>query len=297
MNTAQLMEFCRAHRLPGSFRRVMAEHYVPLARWLLKSISRKPALIGICGAQGTGKSTLAEFLALELKNAADWNIAVLSMDDFYFSRSERLQLSGRVHPLLATRGPPGTHDCGMMDRFLGQLRKLGPGESMGLPRFDKARDDRAPTTTWPNVTGPLDAIILEGWCLGVPPQDAHDLAAPINDLETRFDIEGVWRTWVNDRLRDDYARVFSGLDRLIFLQAPDMGAVLRWRTEQEQKLAARTAPGESGKSAIMNEPQLREFVQHFERLSRVAMSRLPAMADATLLLDSSHEVRETRFRS
>ena len=293
MNTTQLAEFCRAHRLPDSFRRVVTRHYVPLARWLLETSGRRPSLIGICGAQGTGKSTLAEFLTMELKHTADWNVAVLSMDDFYLSRSERLELSGRVHSLLATRGPPGTHDCEMMDRYLRRLGRLGSGASMSLPRFDKARDDRAPSATWPSTKGPLDAIILEGWCLGVPPQDAHELATPINDLEARSDSDGAWRTYVNDRLRDDYAQVFSQLDRLIFLQAPDMDAVLRWRSEQEQKLAARTAPGEPG---IMNESQLSEFVQHFERLSRVAMSRLPIMADATLLLDSSHEVRETRFR-
>ena len=293
MNATQLAEFCRAHRLPDSFRQVVAQHYVPLARWLLETSRRRTSLIGICGAQGTGKSTLAEFLALELRNTADWNVAVLSMDDFYLSRSERLHLSGRVHPLLGTRGPPGTHDCEMMDRYLRRLSRLGSGASMSLPRFDKARDDRAPTKTWPNAAGPLDAIFLEGWCLGVPPQDAHELVTPINDLEARSDSDGAWRTYVNDRLRDDYARVFSRLDRLIFLQAPDMDAVLRWRSEQEQKLAARTAPGEPG---IMNESQLSEFVQHFERLSRVAMSRLPAMAHATLLLDSSHEVRETYFR-
>ena len=299
MNATQLAEFCKAHRLPDSFRRVVSQHYVPLARWLRETSGRRPPLVGICGAQGTGKSTLAEFLALQLGNTADWTVAVLSMDDFYLSRSERLELSGRVHPLLATRGPPGTHDCEMMDRYLRCLKTLGSGASMRLPRFDKARDDRAPSRTWPNAAGPLDAIILEGWCLGVPPQDARELVTPINDLEARSDSDGAWRTYVNDRLRDDYARVFSQLDRLIFLQAPDMGAVLRWRSEQEQKLAARKAPEEPEEPeepGIMNESQLREFVQHFERLSRVAMSRLPRMADATLLLDSSHEVREIHFR-
>ncbi len=294
MDNSRFTEFCEARGLPDSFRHTAA-CYVPLARWLIEAPWREgPLIVGISGAQGTGKSTMAEFFAAELEDAADWSVAVLSMDDFYLSRAERLELSREVHPLLATRGPPGTHDCEMMRRYMRRLRRLGHEESIALPRFDKARDDRAPPTTWPRATGPLDAIILEGWCLGVPPQDAGGLVTPINDLEARRDSDARWRTHVNDRLRDDYARVFSKLDRLIFLQAPDMSVVLRWRTEQERKLAARTAPGEPG---IMNESQLLEFVQHFERLSRVAMSRLPELADATLLLDSSHEVRETRFRS
>ena len=292
MDAARLAAFCKAHRLPDSFRRVAAGHYAPLARWLLETPWPATPIFGICGAQGTGKSTLAEFLAAELNSLAGWSVAVLSMDDFYLSRAERLELSRTVHPLLATRGPPGTHDCTMMADYLQRLRRLGEGESMALPRFDKSRDDRAPSSTWPQATGPLDAVILEGWCLGVPPQDAAELAAPVNGLESRRDGDARWRTHVNNRLRDEYAEVFSQLDRLIFLQVPDMDSVLRWRTEQERKLAARTSRRLPG---IMSDTDLREFIQHFERLSRVALAELPKTADVTLALDPSHQVRQSRY--
>ena len=296
MDATRLAAFCTAHRLPDSFRRVAAERYVRLARWLLDTSRRapQPLMVGICGAQGTGKSTLAEFLAEGLNCLAGWSVAVLSMDDFYLSRSERLVLSREVHPLLATRGPPGTHDCEMMGNYLQRLRRLGDGESMTLPRFDKSRDDRAPPETWPRVAGPLDAVILEGWCLGVPPQDACDLVTPINNLEARHDSDSRWRTHVNNRLSEDYAKIFSQLDRLIFLQAPDMASVLRWRSKQERKLIAETSAREPG---IMNKSQLQEFVQHFERLSRVAMAELPAMADVTLVLNSSHQISESHYRN
>ena len=296
MDATRLTDFCTAHRLPDSFRRVAAGRYVQLAHWLLDTPRRapEPLMVGICGAQGTGKSTLAEFLAEELDWMADWSVAVLSMDDFYLSRIERLELSRKVHPLMATRGPPGTHDCGMMGDYLQRLRRLGDGESLPLPRFDKSRDDRAPPESWPCVVGPLDAVILEGWCLGVPPQDASDLVTPINDLEARRDGDACWRTHVNDCLREDYAEIFSQLERLIFLQAPDMESVLRWRSKQERKLIAGTSARKPG---IMNEAQLQEFVQHFERLSRVAMAQLPAMADVTLMLDSSHQVSESHYRN
>ena len=293
MNAIRLAAFCRTHRLPDSFRRIANEHYVPLARWLIETHGRVPPIIGICGAQGTGKSTLAEFLALELNGMAHWSVAVLSMDDFYLTRAERLELSRSVHPLLATRGPPGTHDCEMMGRHLQRLKNLTAGASIALPRFDKARDDRAPSSTWPVVVGSLDAIILEGWCLGVPPQDAGELATPINDLEARRDSDARWRSYVNIRLGDDYAEVFSLLDRLIFLQAPDMDSVLSWRGQQERKLAANSSTQAPG---IMNETQLREFIQHFERISRVALTRLPATADVTVVLESSHQVGEVRYR-
>lgn len=293
MNATRLAAFCKTHRLPDSFRRIANEHYVPLARWLIETHGRVPPIIGICGAQGTGKSTLAEFLALELNGMAHWSVAVLSMDDFYLTRAERLELSRSVHPLLATRGPPGTHDCEMMGRHLQRLKNLTAGASIALPRFDKARDDRAPSSTWPVVVGSLDAIILEGWCLGVPPQDAGELVTPINDLEARRDSDARWRSYVNIRLGDDYAEVFSLLDRLIFLQAPDMNSVMSWRGKQERKLAAESSTQAPG---IMNDTQLREFIQHFERISRVALTRLPATADVTVVLESSHQVREVRYR-
>ena len=294
MDDSRLTDFCKAHALPDSFRRVAEQHYVPLARWLLETSWRITPIIGICGAQGTGKSTLAEFLAAALNGLADWSVAVLSMDDFYLSRAERLELSRRVHPLLATRGPPGTHDCDMMCRHLQRLKHLQQSESMALPRFDKARDDRAPSATWPRAVGPLNAVILEGWCLGIPPQQDAELATPINDLEASRDGDARWRTHVNSRLRNDYADAFSQLDRLVFLQAPDMESVLRWRSKQERKLIAGTSARAPG---IMSEPQLREFVQHFERLSRVAMAQLPATADVTLTLDSSHQVSESHYRN
>ena len=294
MDNSRFTEFCEARGLPDSFRHTAA-CYVPLARWLIEAPWREgPLIVGISGAQGTGKSTMAEFLAAELEDAADWSVAVLSMDDFYLSRAERLELSREVHPLLATRGPPGTHDCEMMRRYMRRLRRLGHEESIALPRFDKARDNRAPSSTWPRATGPLDAIILEGWCLGVPPQDADELVAPINNLEALRDSDARWRTHVNARLEDDYARVFAQLDRLIFLRAPDMGSVLRWRGEQERKLAARTSGREPG---IMNETQLEEFIQHFERLSRVALAKLPMTADITVVLESSHQIAEVLYRT
>ena len=292
MNTAQLDSFCKEHRLPDSFRRVIAKHYVPLARWLLDVPRTTPPVIGISGAQGTGKSTLAEFLSMQLKAVAGWSVAVLSMDDFYLSRDRRLELSRGVHPLLATRGPPGTHDTELARRYLRQLRVLGPGASMALPRFDKARDNPAATDAWPTVAGRLHAIILEGWCLGIPPQPDRELVTPVNELEAQGDPDARWRRYVNSRLENDYARLFSQLDRLIFLKAPDMDAVLRWRTEQERKLAAKASTRKSG---VMNEPQLRDFVQHFERLTRVAIDKLPAMADVTLRLDRTHGIRQSCY--
>ena len=38
---------------------------------------------------------------------------MLSLDDLYLPKAERLRLARDVHPLLATRGVPGTHDVAL----------------------------------------------------------------------------------------------------------------------------------------------------------------------------------------
>jgi len=41
-------------------------------------------------------------------------VEVLSLDDFYLGHAARLQLARDIHPLLATRGVPGTHDIAFL---------------------------------------------------------------------------------------------------------------------------------------------------------------------------------------
>ena len=250
-------------------------------------------LLGINGAQGTGKSTLADFLKLALETQRGWRVAVLSIDDFYLTKAERAALADQVHPLLKTRGVPGTHDTDLLSRYLDDLRSLAEGEEHRLPRFDKARDDRMDESQWPLVSGPIELIILEGWCVGSVSENETDLTQSINELERYKDPAGDWRAYVNDRLASDYARLFAQLDALIFLQAPSFDAIYRWRLEQERKLAASTPAGASG---IMSESQIAEFIRYYERITRSNLRQLPRSADVVLELDEQHNIIGTRYR-
>ena len=81
---------------------------------------------------------------------------------------------------------------------------------------------------------------------------------------------------------------------LFFLQAPSFEAVHRWRLEQEQKLAAKSANGSAG---IMDRAQVADFIQHYERLTRANFISLPKIADIVLELDENHDcVREAYIR-
>lgn len=218
----------------------------------LASRADRPCLIGIAGAQGSGKSTLAKAAAERLGGV------VLSLDDVYLTRRERAALAEAVHPLLAVRGPPGTHDLDLADSVIDDLLA---GRPTDLPRFDKLRDDR--TRSEPFM-GRAAVVILEGWCVGATPQDETHLAGPINALEHDHDPDGAWRRRANVMLEGRYARFFDRFDAVLHLAAPDFGAVLDWRCEQEAGLLG--VPVDA--LPYGRRDDLATFIQHFERITR-----------------------------
>ncbi|PCJ26831.1 MAG: kinase, partial [SAR86 cluster bacterium] len=107
-----ISNFVKQEALPQSYTEDSRQWFLPLVDEIekrLKAASESPIIIGINGAQGTGKSTLAKLISLVL-NAKRYSVANLSIDDFYFSKAKRLELANEQHSLLASRGVPGTHD-------------------------------------------------------------------------------------------------------------------------------------------------------------------------------------------
>ena len=284
-------DFLSSEGLPTSFSDVLHTVVRPVAEQIAAS---QGALrrVGLCGAQGSGKSTLTSALARMLQDKG-LTVAVLSLDDLYLSRARRQELARLTHPLLATRGVPGTHDVALGIQVLEAL--LRPGVTP-LPRFDKATDDPVPQSAWPRLTGPVDVLLFEGWCVGAQPQPDADLAIPINALERDEDPDGRWRTYVNEQLKDAYADLFSKLDLLVFLQAPDFGVVAGWRLEQAEKLRARRLEAGAATDGLMDEAGVRRFVAHYERVTRALLKEAPCRADVLVRLAADRSVSEVRFR-
>jgi len=230
---------------------------------------------GIAGLQGSGKSTLAAQLAT-LAARRGRHLVVLSIDDFYLDRADRERLAREAHPLLVTRGPPGTHDVALA---CATLDALVAGDCVPLPRFDKIDDRRLPPAQWPG-SGRADLVLLEGWCLCVPPQPPEALAAPVNELERDEDADGTWRRYCNAALSSDYPPLWRRIDRLLFLQPPTFEVVPDWRWQQERTLQAAN-PGRPA----MDRAQVERFVRHYERVSRQALETLPDIADRVVRLD------------
>jgi D-glycerate 3-kinase len=244
--------------------------------------SRRPYILGLSGLQGSGKSTLARVMKAEAESR-DWPTDVLALDDFYYPRSEREALAREVHPLLRTRGVPGTHEIELLLSVLAALPQASEKLPVTWPRFDKGRDTRVPPSRWPKVTRPPKLVILEGWALGLRPQLQAALETPVNRLEREEDPDCRWRHWVNKQLRA-YQPLWRKLDALIVLQAPNWDVVRRWRGEQEEALLARHAP------LAMDAEAMVRFLAHFERLSRHALATLPPLADSVVEYDGNRHV-------
>lgn len=254
-----------------------------LARFAARAGRRlTPFVLGVSGLQGSGKSTLAAGLVARAGERG-WGAVALSLDDVYLTRAEREALGREVHPLLRTRGVPGTHDLALLGSTLDALGKASAESPVAVPRFDKGHDDRYDAHLWPMVAEPPTLVVLEGWCLGLDPQDDAALAEPVNGLERDEDPDGTWRRWVNARLAG-YATIWRRLDALVVLQAPSWEVVARWRDQAERPLRER------GELRAMDADALSRFLQHYERLSRHALATLEPKADLSIALDEDRRV-------
>lgn len=282
--------FLSSHKLDNVFLSTTTPWLDPLATAIAESAGaqERPLVIGVNGAQGSGKSTASDYLCQALSNRHQLNTVALSLDDFYLTREERRLLATRVHPLLQTRGVPGTHDHELLDSTLQSLVTPGLQHAVAIPRFNKATDDRHPMDQWDTVTLPMDVIVLEGWCLGATAQADADLTTAINALEATEDPDGTWRRHSNAALRSHFHPLYASIDQWVMLAAPAFDNVFAWRKEQEHKLASHTDSTQPNR--IMDEQSLLRFISHFERVTRHCLQTLPPSVNHLYRLDAARKI-------
>jgi D-glycerate 3-kinase len=283
-----IQQFINDEKLPATYLDDALEWFLPLKDQIIAKLRSQVStlkVVGINGAQGTGKSTLAKLLQ-RLISADGFNVVNLSIDDFYYAGKKREALSRSIHPLLRSRGVPGTHDVALALEIVESLRGLTNIEQLTLPAFDKAMDEPVAADECIGVYGPVHLLILEGWFIGAKPEQAKALDIAGNEREKKQDPDKTWRQYVNNALAGDYQNLFKLLDMLVLLKAPSFEQVYEWRTLQEHKLISNQPPGKS----TMTDEQLVQFIQHFERLTRHCLKTLPAQADVVFHLNTEHRI-------
>jgi D-glycerate 3-kinase len=282
----EITGFLQQQQLPDTYRQLIKDWFAPLAETIRthQKSAKRPIIVGINGAQGSGKSTLAACLVFLLKQRYRLNAVSLSLDDFYFTRAERQKLADGIHPLLATRGVPGTHDIALARKTLSEL--LNGHLPVILPRFDKATDDRFPPEFSECIDEPVDVIVLEGWCLGASAEPAAALETPVNELEAEEDKEGRWRHYVNEQLSLFYPSLFELIDIWVMLKAPSFDCVYAWRLEQENKLRRRTTQQQQ----VMTPQQVSRFIKFYQRITQHTLQTLPARVDHLFELNTERQI-------
>lgn len=284
MLNIDISSFIAHQHLPNSYQQHAEQWFLPLADNIVAHQigAKQPLVIGVNGAQGSGKSTLSELLVYLFKQHYKLNAVTLSIDDFYLTRQERKALAEDIHPLLMTRGVPGTHDIALAIQVFSDL--LASKLPVFVPRFNKSVDDRYSEND--KIDMPVDMVILEGWCVGSEPQAAALLTKPVNALESEQDVEANWRTYVNNQLASDYQQLFGMVDIWVMLKVPNFDCVYQWRLEQEEKLRAKVGEQQH----VMSPEQVATFIQYYQRITQYTLNTLPSKTHFLYELDEQRKI-------
>ena len=236
----------------------------------------------IAGSQGAGKSTLAILFKLALEKIYKKKVMLLSIDDYYLSKKKRLELSKKIHPLLITRGVPGTHNIEALKKDVISFQKNK--FPIITPLFNKLKDN---VRDKKKIIKNAEILLLEGWCCGSPPINKKYLFKNINSLEATLDKNKKWRQYYNSQLKKDYKKVFSLFDQQIYIQAPSFNYILKWRYAQEKNNALR-----SRQQDFMNKDDLESFIKHYEKLTKWMIKTMPAKADILIKIDGNQKIKK-----
>ena len=247
------------------------------------NFSKKNTFI-LSGSQGIGKTTLIKILEKNFEKYYKKKILTLSLDDFYFNKKERLQLSNSIHPLLITRGVPGTHNINEIFEIIKKFKKNQ--YPLKIPLFDKLTDRRKRNKKI--VKKKADILIFEGWCCGCPPINKNYLYKNINFIEKKYDKNYLWRNYYNNLLIKEYSRMFKKFDKTIYLKPPSFKQTLKWRTKQEKDLLKKSNKIKKG----MNMKQIAVFIQHYEKITKWMIKTLPKKADLTIYVNKNQRIKK-----
>ena len=274
-------------------KKMLLNYLIPLSFWINEKSNQysNTYFLGLSGGQGAGKTTITSLLNIILTNYFKKKVCIFSIDDFYKTLNDRNKLSKKIHPLLKTRGVPGTHDIKFIINYLKKI-KLKKNKVISLPIFDKSIDDRAIKSKWKKINYIPDIIILEGWCVGAKPQTNKLLNKAVNILEKKEDLNLKWRNYVNKQLKNKYKYLFNKMNDIIYMKVPNFSSLQKWRIKQENKLRLKNI---KKKFKIMTNSEVLKFMMTYQRVTQQMFKDLPKIASIVLNLNKNHQIKNIRY--
>ena len=257
----------------------ICKYILPIIQYIDKTHDKK---FIISGSQGSGKSTLSKLIKIIIEKTSSKKVMLLSIDDYYLSKIDRYNLSKQIHPLLITRGVPGTHNIKKLKEHLGQFKKKQ--FPIITPTFNKLKDDISKKT---KVFNKADILILEGWCCGAKPIENKFLKINLNKVEKELDKDFKWRKYYNSKLKNEYQQIFKTFDRIIYLQPLSFQFVLKWRYAQEKNNAKKTKT-----KNFMNKNTTKNFILYYEKLTKWMIKNMPDKADMLIKVDKEQKIKK-----
>ena len=263
---------------------------LPLVKKIVKKYKPgKTVIIGMMGGQGTGKSTLAEFVKQDIM-AAGYKVTSFSIDDFYKTYKQRKDLSKELknNPFYQIpRGMPGTHRIEVLERVLERAKK---GKSLVIPKFDKSLH-----SAWGGISKEKlkikerqDFIIFEGWCLGMPYLSSEKFISLCK--KKKFNLKNIdpkltWHKEVLKRSRN-YQRSWKFIDYLVLLKPDSLNLHEEWRYQQEFELKKKKGVG-------MNRKDISKFVNVYLPFSLLCYEKIKP--DVKIMINKKHEFYKIKF--
>ena len=233
-----------------------------------KNMQKRPCMIGISAAQGCGKTTLVEYMK-ELFERDDLKCAVMSLDDFYLTRSDQIKLSIDYdkNPLFKFRGNAGSHDLPLLMNTMQKFVNIYDTNIIKVPRYNKllhdGLGDRDIESNWEVISDPsdIDVVLFEGWMLGFQAIDDEEIQQIENTSRDSLvspplypqpvNMTGI--SQVNQKLKA-YKALHELFDGWLVLAPEDISYVFQWRLDAE-----RANFGDDG----LSDEQIQDFVNQY----------------------------------
>ncbi len=260
----------------------------PIVRNLIESHTKgKTTIIALQGGQGTGKTTIANFIKRDL-TYFKYKVQSFSIDDFYTTAKERkaLQKKYKKNPFYQIpRGMPGTHRVKELHTVLKNVKE---GKPFSIPHFDKSKHKGFGDVLKKvnNIKRRQDFIILEGWCVGIPSVTSKQLQKICT--KNRINLKSIdpreYHKTVIKHITP-YLPLWKLIDTTIMIVPDSSSCHKLWRLLQEKRLKEKKGEG-------MTKTQVSHFVDVFLPFTYLCYEKIKS--DIIIKVDKLHNYYQVK---